>query len=177
MSNQDLQNNLQAESSVIHSFGFWLAAVWSLIVVEQLSKVVVTQLHRTIFLNNNFAFSIPVPSAVMYLIYAVVFAVMIRMLFAYWTKLSLLARFGWALVIAGGLSNVIERVVLGYVRDFIYIAHGIFNFADFFIVIGLLIIVFTYPKNTWSGLELASAIVRAWCIRLPRQLCLALTLL
>ena len=47
----------------------------------------------------------------------------------------------WQLVIAGGLSNVIDRIFRGYVVDFIQLKmFGIFNVADAMIVLGIIAI-------------------------------------
>lgn len=55
------------------------------------------------------------------------------------------ARPAYVLVTAGAVGNIIDRVRLGYVVDFIHVFHGswsfyIFNLADFFISIGVLIL-------------------------------------
>ena len=47
--------------------------------------------------------------------------------------------FGCALILAGGVGNLIDRVILGYVVDFLYfklINFPIFNFADCCVVVG-----------------------------------------
>ena len=45
----------------------------------------------------------------------------------------------YAFVVAGALGNVIDRVVRGYVVDFIHLTHWpVFNVADALIVIGLI---------------------------------------
>jgi signal peptidase II len=61
------------------------------------------------------------------------------------SKMSLLKTSALALIIAGGLGNLIDRVVYGYVTDFINVGlgpvrTGIFNIADVAIVIGVLIL-------------------------------------
>ena len=53
-------------------------------------------------------------------------------------------KLAWALVLAGGASNIIERIIMGSVRDFIYIhwrnLTGIYNLADFYIIVGVLVL-------------------------------------
>jgi len=50
-----------------------------------------------------------------------------------------LGDFGFALVFAGALGNVLDRIVRGYVVDFIHLTHWpIFNVADACIVVGLI---------------------------------------
>jgi signal peptidase II len=49
-----------------------------------------------------------------------------------------LGDFGFAMILAGALGNVADRVMLGYVVDFIHLSHWpIFNIADACIVVGL----------------------------------------
>lgn len=58
-----------------------------------------------------------------------------------------ITRYLWVCVLAGGLANLYDRVVLGYVRDFLHLHIGpyswpIFNLADCYIslaVLGLLL--------------------------------------
>ena len=51
---------------------------------------------------------------------------------------------GFGLILAGAIGNFIDRIMLGYVRDFIMFdfwhAFPIFNFADCCIVIGAVLI-------------------------------------
>lgn len=58
-------------------------------------------------------------------------------------------KFSFTLIIAGAIGNLIDRIFLNYVRDFLYfslIDFPVFNFADTFVVIGvsvlLLVIIF-----------------------------------
>ncbi len=75
----------------------------------------------------------------------VVIALMIFLTFA--QKESMPLRVSLLLISAGGIGNIVDRIGLGYVRDFIQFAFweefAIFNIADSFVVIGafLLIIV------------------------------------
>ncbi len=53
-------------------------------------------------------------------------------------------RFIWLLFLSGGIGNVIDRIAYRYVIDFIYfelIDFPIFNIADSFVTIGLILII------------------------------------
>lgn len=124
----------------IAKFKFWFATVILFIGIDQLLKWVVTHSGWSIFLNDQFAFSLPVPVPLMYAIYFVVLAGMSIYVHRTWIRFSTVQKFAWAFVYAGGLSNIGERVVLGHVRDFIPIANGFLNIADFYIFLGLLLL-------------------------------------
>lgn len=99
-------------------------------------------LGKEIFPNANFAFSLHVPVALMYAVYAAVIVGLVawyaRMPRPKWQQTLALE-----LILAGALSNILDRVVLGYVRDFIYIFWGnVFDLADVFIVAGILLLLF-----------------------------------
>lgn len=56
---------------------------------------------------------------------------------------------GKSMFLAGAASNLIDRIFFGYVRDFIDISLGfVFNVADLFIVVGLVIILLLPPDKT-----------------------------
>ncbi len=55
---------------------------------------------------------------------------------------------GKQVFLAGAASNLIDRLLLGYVRDFIDLGWGfVFNLADMFIVAGLVIVLFGVGKK------------------------------
>lgn len=55
---------------------------------------------------------------------------------------------GLASIFAGGISNIIDRLFLGCVRDFVSILHfPTFNFADVFITIGVILVIFGLVKD------------------------------
>ena len=59
-------------------------------------------------------------------------------------RLSLFGKASLVLVIAGGLGNLIDRVINGYVVDFLYfrlIDFPVFNVADCFVVIGAFMLI------------------------------------
>ena len=95
-----------------------------------------------IFENNNIAFCI-------------ISAIVLMILYIYSkniTKDNKLKRVLWQLIIAGGVSNLIDRIFRGFVVDFVQmIGFGIFNFADACIVISAIIIIFIELKEIASG--------------------------
>lgn len=119
---------------------FYFALTIILIIIDQLSKLVAVKLGWSIFLNDQFAFSLPVPVAIMFLIYVVVLSGISVYTYKTWKRFSNIQKYAWAFVYAGGLSNIAERVATGHVKDFIAIANGILNFADFFVIIGLVLL-------------------------------------
>ncbi len=63
-----------------------------------------------------------------------------------------LTKWAYALILGGALGNFIDRIVYGSVTDFIDVKifgynYPIFNVADVFIVIGVIILVY----DTWRG--------------------------
>ena len=61
--------------------------------------------------------------------------------------------FAFASIIGGGISNVLDRFILGWVTDFWHIdlggvfRTGIFNIADLFVTTGMIILVFVSFKK------------------------------
>lgn len=119
---------------------FWFAITATLIVIDQLTKLMATQLGWSIFYNDQFAFSLPVPTFIMYLIYASVLIGMTAYVYKKRFSFNSMQKLAWTFVYAGGLSNIVERIIFGHVKDFIPIANGILNLADFFILTGLVLL-------------------------------------
>lgn len=58
------------------------------------------------------------------------------------------------LILAGGIGNIIDRIFRGFVVDFISLKWiGIFNFADSYIVIGVLFIIFMEIREIFKDGE------------------------
>lgn len=80
--------------------------------------------------------------------------VLIIFIFYSYPRRNKLLRSALVMIIAGAIGNLIDRMVLGYVRDFVYfelIDFAIFNFADSFLTIGtallILYILIFYSKE------------------------------
>ena len=135
INNLNLQNQNKKESAVKSSF-FFLFVIF----VDQLSK----HYANNIFYNNNFAFSLPLPIWLIYGIYFFVLTGMIFYVLGNYDKLGKLSKIAWILIFAGAVSNIAERIFTGHVRDFIFISFmkwvGVYNLADFFIIIGIIVL-------------------------------------
>ena len=82
----------------------------------------------------------------LFIIVALVSAVLMIVFFMKTRRTEVLTRFGLVLTFAGMAGNLIDRVVYGYVRDFIDVVifnynFPIFNVADMAVVIGVILII------------------------------------
>lgn len=87
------------------------------------------------FANKGVAFSIPLPSLITTLITPVIIAIL---LIVWWRNRDKqkLFHFGIALIIAGAISNFIDRLAFGFTIDYIRILTGVINIADVMIMTG-----------------------------------------
>ena len=92
------------------------------------------------FANYDFAFSLQAPHFVMYTLYALLIGGLVR--YYYQSKdRSFYFKIAIMLIVVGALSNILDRFVYGYVRDFIFVFWGnIFNIADVYIVTGIVML-------------------------------------
>jgi len=67
--------------------------------------------------------------------------------FVYYCLRHNIPGFIFVLILAGGISNIIDRLYFGYVRDFLDLNLGfVFNLADVMIVVGLILLfLFSIP--------------------------------
>lgn len=54
---------------------------------------------------------------------------------------------GYLLILIGGGINVVERLIWGFVRDPLKIGSGNWNMADIYILVGLLIVFFSFKST------------------------------
>lgn len=139
----------------------WLWLSMLVIVLDQLTKVLVVRslelyerisvlpvLDLTHLRNTGAAFSMLANASGWQRWFFTVLGVVVSGILMVWlrrirSKEQTLLAIGLALVIGGALGNVIDRVLLGYVRDFIYVhwdrigfSFAAFNVADAAISIG-----------------------------------------
>ena len=128
----------------------WLVGVFFMAALAAADQWAKARIAR-IFENHAFAFSLPLPPWLMYLIYAGVLGYAAYYLIKNHQTLFWMQALAWGLILAGALENVIERLVLGYVRDFIYLTAGrftgIYNLADFYILAGIALLLLPYKSG------------------------------
>lgn len=95
--------------------------------------------------NTGAAFSILDGNTLLVTIIGIVIIIMI-IWYLYKNKVNkMIDKIGYSLILGGSIGNLFDRVCYGYVRDFINIQIGeynypIFNLADSFIVIGVILL-------------------------------------
>jgi signal peptidase II len=87
----------------------------------------------------------------MYGIYALACVGLLAFIVPKWGRLSFFMRLAWTLVVVGALSNIADRLMFGYVRDFIQVGSGYLNFADFYILIGVGLLLFYERRSLRSN--------------------------
>lgn len=135
------QDNKPAESRDM-TVGFWSLIFFVVIALDVVSKILVHRLFLPIFYNHNFAFSLPLPVPLMFILYLAILLTVSLYLYKSFYKIDNWQRSAWIMILGAGLSNVVERILRGSVTDFIFILNGVFNVADFIIILGLLILLF-----------------------------------
>jgi signal peptidase II len=125
------------------------------LVIDQITKVIFTS--RDFFLgplkvllikNYGLPFGIKTANATSLIIVGACFLVFLIYSFFYHRGLSKKQSLGLALLLSGAASNILDRIFFGYVRDFFDLGLGfVFNLADAFIVLGILILLFSRKKR------------------------------
>lgn len=123
-----------------HSTGFWISLALLLITFDYLTKAAAEWFGWELFLNDKFAFSLPLPLGLIYVLYLITFGLIFHYLITHRTEISLALVYGFVFILAGGIANVFERMILGHVRDFIFLANGVFNIADVYIFFGVMVV-------------------------------------
>lgn len=149
----------------LSAFGITIIAI--VVVIDQFSKLIVearlpghypidvlpilTLLHVR---NTGIAFSMFAHSGFGLILLPLVVTAIVLVFWAHNREGGRLAAAGFALIIGGALGNLIDRLRLGYVTDFLLLHFGnwtlfIFNFADAALTLGpvLLLVVYLWPAK------------------------------
>jgi signal peptidase II len=125
----------------------WIYTIGILVAIDQLSKATAINNFPEIFVKNfGSAFSIMFPINLTILL-SIVFISFASYLVMFKKEPYSLV---WGLSVSGGIGNLIDRVTLGYVVDFIHVGRfPVFNFADIYLTVsaGLLIYFYILAKR------------------------------
>lgn len=147
MTENVLKENEVTENFSKRVFGFWLLGSAMLVVVAQVLRVVILDSELNTFLNDKFAFSLSIPTYISYTLYVIVFFLIARYLILNWLEIDKKLKIGLLLILSGGISNLLERLWYGHVVDYIYISNGVLNIADFYIILGMIIVFISRPHK------------------------------
>ena len=130
--------------------------------IDQLTKNIINLNHNSL-INNNFiifnidyvknygaAFNIFSGSRIALSTISTIITLLLVYLILYKKNISILDLFSYSFILGGTLGNGIDRIIKGYVIDFInlnFINFAVFNIADISINIGLIFFVYGLIKN------------------------------
>ena len=135
------------------------------ILLDQIIKIIISSkvfnssilviphvLKLTYIQNTGAAFGIGSNSTSMFVaVNLVIIGLIIYFIFSKKEEISKLILIALHLIVAGGISNLIDRIIRGFVIDYIDISLLIiypeFNLADIFIVVGCIIIAISLIKD------------------------------
>lgn len=125
-----------------------------LIVFDQITKLIFSPrdffvgfIHVHLVKNMGLGFSLDFGQLANLILIAAALIFFVYYYFSHQMGLSWWGRVVFALILSGAISNIIDRLYLGYVRDFLDVGLGFtFNMADVMVVLGLVIILFTQSK-------------------------------
>ena len=116
-----------------------------LIFIDQLSKYLVRQGGGFYICNEGIAFGIYLPQIWLWLL--ILLFLIVFLVFKV-KKNRLISNYSLILIMAGAISNIIDRLYFGCIIDFVTIfPWTIFNLADAFIFIGVIITISLVYKN------------------------------
>lgn len=100
-------------------------------------------LHLTYVRNLGAAFSMFENIKVVTIIIPLfILLIAITALFFFYKRISRFSRISISLIIAGGMSNLIDRIILGYVTDMIdFRIFPVFNIADISVCVGCVLLI------------------------------------
>jgi signal peptidase II len=97
--------------------------------------------------NAGIAFSIGLPMFIQMMIFPVLFVFGLYLIYKYYDIAQLSVCIISAFIAGGAIGNFIDRVLFGYVIDYISVSiFPVFNLADIEIVIGIFLLVVFYGK-------------------------------
>lgn len=125
---------------------------------NQESVIIPGFLNSTPVQNKGGAFGIGQNSTMTFIITnIIVLGIIIRFMILQKEQIDKKTNIALCLVLAGGFSNLIDRIFRGYVVDFLDVSPIItfpkFNLADIYIVIGFILLAAFFATYTWKEVK------------------------
>jgi signal peptidase II len=123
---------------------------FALFLADQISKAVMLKTKADLefisfFCNENIAWGIRIPPSFFYVLWIIIIGLLF---FQLKKNKTFYARLPLILILSGGISNLIDRLIHGCVIDFIDLKFWpVFNLADIFIAIGVAMLLLKILKN------------------------------
>lgn len=138
-----------------------LTKAWAVNVLKDGSsiKIIGNFLRFTYAENRGAAFSILQNQRWFFVVITIVMLIVLAYIFFRVKNINNLSRLSIAMIAGGAIGNFIDRVMLGYVIDFIDVRFGsfynfpIFNIADSFVVCGTILMVYLILFNKFEKSE------------------------
>lgn len=135
---------------------YWAASVLK---NGQSIKLVGNFLRFTYAENKGAAFSILQDQRMFFLVITVVMMIFLAYIYFKTENITKISRLSIAMIAGGAIGNFIDRLLLGYVIDFIDVRFGnfynfpIFNIADSFVVCGTILMIILILFNKFETSE------------------------
>ena len=129
-----------------------ISIIIAIIVIDQISKIIIQKVGNINIEQNTYSISEEDPnSGMMYIVTNLIIIVIItRFMLSQNQFIDKVLKVFLSFIIAGGISNLIDRIVRGYVLEWINISKidwlPMFNIADILVLVGWILVVgkFTY---------------------------------
>ncbi len=148
-----LKANKKKTASIIIGAVFFIALdrFLKILAISNLYSVdLVGDFFRFNFVSNyNIAFSLPLGGQLLiWFILFVIIGLLYNFIYLYKRRELLLSSFV-LMIILGAISNVLDRIKYGFVIDYLDLKYfTVFNIADCLIVVGVILLIFFYNKNS-----------------------------
>jgi len=133
-----------------------------ILIFDQLSKLIISINNKSL-INKDFiffhldyvknfgaAFNLFSGSRILLSLVSIIVTILLIFFILYKTKIAFVDLFGFSFILGGTFGNGIDRIIKGYVVDFIklnFIEFPVFNIADISINIGFILIIFGFINN------------------------------
>jgi signal peptidase II len=94
--------------------------------------------------NQNIAWSVPIAPVIFYFAWIIIVSTLIYIFFK---SKNFIQQFLLILIFSGAISNIIDRIRLGCVIDYVDLKFWpVFNLADVYITVGVIFIIFNFSR-------------------------------